>query len=425
MKQSSTPDTTSTLCLPGTESWELWKASPAGWQRQPGTDSAAGPSSFKTATIFAFPVSSAFAVPIRSATADPDLLPDLIEIQLEKQGLKPDAPVGSLTDWRVVDRGENETLIAASVLNPNLADDLPREAPARFELSPDLYDLPEDSLVIWKELGRLVFAVTRHEHPVYFHALSAAVLSPLVIQEIEQLLMPLYTQGIITELKAAVLWTDAIEPGSEALLQQVFGARVLHAQQPSPRPGVRVSAIEPVSIAQGKIRAARAAKIQKIAAACVAAYLLVPGFFAVRYFMASSSLDTLRSKVAVLESKYGGVQTILDQSALADAAINRNQFPVEWIFQCLTSLYDTSNPGVRITNLDIEKAQEKDKKSQVTIKGEVAGTSGMAIAYGNKVKGNAALHDLEWKTTPQAAKDGKVAFTLTGITKNDDSAETK
>lgn len=424
MKQSPTTDNTSTLCLPGAESWELWKASAGGWQRQPGTDPAAGPSSFKSATIFAYPVSSAFAVPIRSATGDPDLLPDLIDIQLEKQGLKPDAPVGCLTDWRVVDREENETLIAAAVLNPALADDLPREASTRFEISPDLYDLPDDSLVIWKELGRLVFAVTRHEHPIYYHALSAPVLTPAVVQEIEHLMMPLYTQGILTALDAVVLWTEATEPEVEPLLRDIFGAKVLHAQQPPPRPGTRHSAIEPVSIARGKIRAAHAAKIQKIVLACVAAYLLIPGFFAVRYFMASRKIDTLRGTVASLEARYSGVQNILDQSRVADAAINRTKFPVEWLLQCLSSLYDTANPGVRITSYDIEKGQTEEQKSQITIKGEAAGNATMAIAYGNKVKANPALKDLEWKTSPQAAKDGKVAFTIVGTTKND-STETK
>lgn len=425
MKQPKTTDNTSTLCLPGAESWELWKSSATGWQRQPITDPAAGPASFKNATIFAYPVSSAFAVPIRSATGDPDLLPDLIEIQLEKQGLKPDAPVGCLTDWRVVDREENETLIAATVLNPALADELPREAPTRFEISPDLYDLPDDSLVIWKELGRLVFAVTRHEHPIYSHALSSPVLTAGVVQEIEQLLMPLYTQGVITQLDSAVLWVDAADEQVEALLKEIFGTRVLRTQQPPPRPGQRTSHFEPVSIAQGKIRAAHAAKIQKIVAVCIGAYLLVPCFFAVRFFMENRKVDTLRSTVASMERQYGGVKDITDQSAQADAAVNRDAFPIEWLFQCLTTLYDTANPGVRIISLDIEKGQGEDKKSQITIKGESAGNATMAVVYGNKVKNNPALKDImDWKNTPQSPKDGKVPFTIQGITKND-SPETK
>ncbi len=391
----------------------------------PGADAAVGPASFKAATLFAFPVSSTFAVPIRAATGDPDLLQSLVEIQLEKQGLKPDAPVGCLTDWRVADREEHQTLVCAAVLNPALADDLPREAPQRFELSPYLYDLPDDSLVIWKELGRLVFAVTRREHPIYFHALSASALTPQVVQEIEQLLMPLYTQGLVVALESVVLWVDPVDPAAEAQLREIFGARVLRSPQPAPRPGSRVSALEPVSVAQGKIRAARAARIQKIAALCALAYLVLPGFLALRHFLEKRKIDVLKSQVAGLESRYGSVQATVQQADLADSAITFDQYPVEWLFQCLSSLYETATPGVRITGFEIDKNQGELKLSQITIKGEAANSNTQAaIVYATKVKGNPALQNFTWNYKAQAPKDGKVPFDIVGITKND-SAETQ
>lgn len=419
-------ESAATLCFPGQERWELWKASPAGWQRTPGQESAAGPASFKSASLFAYPVSSTFAAPIRAATSDTELLPDLIGIQLEKQGLKPDVPVGCLTDWRIVDREENQTIVCAAVLHPSLADDLPRDAPDRFELSPYLYDLPDDSLVIWKELGRLVFAVTRHEHPLYFHALSTPVLTPAVVQEIEHLVMPLYTQGLITALDSVVLWTPELpDPAAEAALREVFGCRVLRSTQPAPRPGTRISALEPVSVAEGKIAAARAARIQKIVAACVLFYLLIPGFFAVRYFMESRKVGTLRNQVAVLESSYGGVQATIDQARMADSAINADAYPVEWLYQCLSSLYETATPGVRITGFEISKDQGEKKLSQITIKGEAANANTQAaIVYLTKVKNNPALQIFNWANKIGAPKDGKVPFDIVGITK-DDSAETK
>ena len=423
------PEPNATLCLPGPEAWELWKPSPAGWQRLPGSSPASGPAAFKTASLFAYPVSSTFAVPIRAATGDPDLLPDLIGIQLEKQGLKPEVPVGCLMDWHIVDREENQTLVCAAVLNPSLADDLPREAPQRFELSPYLYDLPDDSLVIWKELGRLVFAVTKHDQPVYFHALSAATLTPAVVQEIEQLLMPVYTQGLVTGLDAVVLWSDPAapappaDPAVETRFRDLFGCRVLRAPQPAPRPGTRVSAIEPVSVAQGKIRAARAARLQKIAAACIFAYLFIPGFFAVRSFLELRKIAVLKSEVAGLERSYGSVQTTVEQADLADSAINFDHYPVEWLFQCLGSLYETETPGVRITGIEIDKDQGEKKLSQITIKGEAANSNTQAaIVYATKVKGNPALQNFTWNYKAQAPKDGRVPFDIVGITK-DDSAE--
>ena len=425
------PDPTATLCLPGPEAWELWKPSPAGWQRVPGVVPASGPAAFKTAALFAYPVSSTFAVPIRAATSDPDLLPDLIGIQLEKQGLKPEVPVGCLMDWHIVDREENQTLVCAAVLNPSIADDLPREAPGRFELSPYLYDLPDNSLVIWKELGRLVFAVTKHDQPVYFHALSNFILTPAVVQEIEQLLMPVYTQGFITELDAVVIWSDSAapmppaDPAVETRFRELFGCRVLRAPQPAPRPGTRISAIEPVSVAQGKIRAARAARLQKIVAACVIAYLFVPGFFAVRYILEQRKINVLKSEVAGLERSYGNVQGTVEQANLANAAINFDQYPVELLFQCLTSLYETETPGVRITGFEIDKDQGEKKLSQITIKGEAANSNTQAaIVYATKVKGNKSLQNFNWNYKAQAPKDGKVPFDIVGITK-DDTAETQ
>lgn len=424
-------DSNLTLCLPGPEAWELWKASPAGWQRVPGAGPATGPAAFKSASLFAYPVSSTFAVPIRAATSDPDLLPDLIGIQLEKQGLKPEVPVGCLMDWHIVDREEHQTLVCAAVLNPAIADDLPREAPGRFELSPYLYDLPDDSLVIWKELGRLVFAVTKHDQPVYFHALSASMLTPAVVQEIEQLLMPVYTQGLVTELDSVMIWSDPAapvlpaDPVVDARFRDLFGCRVLRAPQPAPRPGPRVSAIEPVSVAQGKIRAARAARLQKIIAVCVVAYLFLPGFFAVRYVLEQRKINVLKSEVAGLERSYGNVQGTVEQATLADSAINFDQYPVELLYQCLTSLYETETPGVRITGFEIDKDQGEKKLSQITIKGEAANSNTQAaIVYATKVKGNKSLQNFNWNYKAQAPKDGKVPFDIVGITK-DDTAETQ
>lgn len=423
--KTSSNESTATLCLPGQEMWELWKPTPAGWQRVPGADPAAGPASFKSAALFAYPVSSTFAVPIRAATGDPDLLPALIDIQLEKQGLKPDAPVGCLTDWRIIGREENQTLVCAAVLNPSLADDLPREAPQRFEISPYLYDLPDNSLVVWKELGRLVFAITKNENPIYFHALSASVLTPSVVQEIEHLIMPLYTQGLITEMDQVVLWTEAPDPAVESAFRETFNCRVFRSPQPAPRPGTRVSAIEPVSVAQGKIRAARAARIQKIAAACILVYLLLPAFLTVRYFLEKRKIDVLKSQVASLERSYGSVQTTIEQAALADSAINFDRYPIEWLFQSLGTLYESATPGVRITSFEIEKDQGEKKLSQITIKGEADNANTQAaIVYSTKVKAIPALQIFSWTYKLQSKKDGKVPFDIVGITK-DDSAETQ
>lgn len=422
--KSTTANTEAGICLPGEQTWELWKQSSAGWQLSQSAPAGqgGGPSSFKTASVFGYPVSSAFAVPVRAATGDDELLPDIVEFQLEKQGLKPETPVGKLIDWRTVEREESRTLLLASVLNPKMADELPREAPGRFEVSPYLFYLPDDHLVIWKELGRLVFCVTRGDQPAYYHALSTQVLKAETAHEIEQLLMPLYTQGIITQLAGIVLWTDAMEPGAAEELSRVFGARVRSESRPKPTLPQEVSSIEPVSVAMGKIRAARLRRIRNIVLGCLVAYLAIPAFFVVRYFLADRELNDLKRQANTLQAMYGDVESTLAKRQVMDAAINFDKYPIELLNQLLTPLYQ-QNLGVRVLNMEIDRSVPDvgPEKSQITIKGESNSPTGQsAILYTTRIKGSAALKDYKWDYKVDAPKDGKVPFQITGTLKTEE-----
>lgn len=425
MKQSTPTDRG--LCLPGETAWELWKQTPGGWQRaQVEETGASGPSAFKTASTFGYPVSAVFAVPIRTATSDPELLPGLVDIQLERQGLKPETPVGRLTDYRVVEREENQTLVSAAVLNPERADDLPRETPDRFEITPWLYDLPEYSLVIWKELGRVVFAVTGAEYPAYFHALTEPQLDLAAVQEIEHLMMPLFTQNLVPGLREAVLWTEAT-PEAERALVETLGLRTRKAPRPNPTLPRQVSAIEPVSVAMGKIRAAQARRVRNIALACVAVYLLLPAFFLARHLLKQNEIRKLEARVAALERGYGWVEPTLETAREIEETIDSKKYPVELLFQALGPLYRTATPGVRITSFEIEKGRGENRQSQITIKGEAAnGNTQAAIVYGTEFRKNPALSEFDWKYKAEQQRDGKVPFTITGITSSgNDTTQTQ
>jgi len=410
------------ICLPGELTWELWKHSSGGWQS---TQAENSPAAFKTAAVFGYPVSAAFAMPIRAATGDEDLLPDIVDFQLEKANLKPETPVGRLMDWRLVEREENRTLLLASVLNAEMADDLPKEAPQRFEISPYLYYLPDDHLIIWKELGRLVFAVTRGDQPVYYHALNAQVLSTATVAELEQLLMPLFTQSIITHLEGIVLWTEAVEPGAAEELARVFNARVRSERRPKPTLPATVSPIEPVSVAMEKIRSARMRRVRNIVAACLLGYLAVPGFFAVRWFLAKGDVDKLQAKVKSMELTYGNVASRIAQWDFMQAAINVDRYPIELFHHIMAPLYQP-NSRVRLLNIEIDrKLKENGDNISISIKGESDAQNASPISiYETKIKSTAALKDFKWESTNNAENaSGARSFTLTGNLKHDDNAD--
>ncbi|HWB06122.1 MAG TPA: hypothetical protein VG796_24080 [Verrucomicrobiales bacterium] len=415
------------ICLPGEESWDLWKQSSTGWQiSQSIPFDQGGPASFKAAGVFGYPVSAAFAVPVRAATSDEELLPDIVDFQLEKQGLKPETPVGKLMDYRTVEREDAGTLLLASVLSPEIADDLPREAPERFEVTPYLYYLPDNHLVVWKELGRLVFCVTRGDQPAYYHALNSPILNAATVQEIEQLLMPLYTQGIVTQIEGIVLWTDSVEPGAAEELSRTFGSRVRSEPRPKPTLPQETWNIEPVSVAMGKIRAARMRRVRNIILACLLGYLVIPGFFVARYFLAQNDLGDLKTRVNRMQRDYGTVTPTIKQAKIMDAAINFDKYPIEVMNQIVSPLY-APNSEVRITSLEINRTvRDEEEKSDITIKGETSSTNqSVATRYAANVKRN--LKDYKWDNPKiEPPKDGKVPFQINGNFSNkEEDAQSK
>ena len=166
---------TATICLPGEDGWERWKPSGDGYQLSEKVATADGGSaaSFKEIQVYGFPVTAAYAIPIWASTADENLLSSVVDMQLEKLGMRPETIAGKLVDYTVVDREEAQTLTLATVLDSSFKHELPKGGARDFEASPALFYLPENQVVLWKELGRLVVAITRRDMLVYFQGLTA------------------------------------------------------------------------------------------------------------------------------------------------------------------------------------------------------------------------------------------------------------
>ena len=422
--KSNAPSNENSICLPGEEGWELWTQGPSGWQlKEQAGDPLAGPGAIRQCRVFGYPVAAAFAVPVRAATTDADLLPDIVDVQLEKAGLKPETEVGCLKDSRIVEQVDGQTLLLAVVLHAARADVLTQVPPQQFEVTPWLRYLPDNALVIWKELGRLVLCLTRGDQPIYFHALNSSVLTADSAPEVEQLLMPLFMQGMAPDLESVRFWTDAVEPGAAEAFQQVFGARVVREPRPNPAPPAQTSAFEPVSVALGKIRAAKFRRVRNIALACAAVYMVFPAFLGVRWFMTQRNISSLQRSAASLESQYGWVETTVKQEQAMDAAVNVDKYPIELLKQVLDPLYQQQGMNVRVTSIEIERdhKEAEGEVAQITIKGE-GQTAQHSIRYTNIIKANAALKDFEWTPKVDAPKNNAVPFQIMGTTKKKDGS---
>ncbi len=380
------------------------------------TEEGGKPEAFKSAQIFGFPVISAFAVPMWSATDDPTMLPDLVHIQLEKHGLNPDNPVGQLVDTRIADREENQTLVVANVLNERVVSGLPQQSPTQFEISPYLYYLPDNRVIIWKELGRLVLCATRQDHPVYFHALTQAELSSEAVQEIESLMMPLYMQGIASKLEGIEIWTESVVPGAERHLSDVLHLPARRGRKPAPAMPSHPSEFEPTAVALEKIRQAKLRRIRNIVSVCAAVYAAIVAVLVGKYLWNLKTVADLKAQAAPLKQQVGNVIPVMRQWVLTDPLRSRDRAPLEVLNRVIAPLYQFSG-GVRVTNVRLEP-------DMVEIKGE-AQNQNAAITYGNALLTNKDLKKYEFHApTFGPPRSGIFTFTINGKLKDQENGGT-
>jgi hypothetical protein len=386
------------ICLPGENGWELWKQGASGTHmaQSVSLEDSATPASFKQANVLAYPVLASFVVPTWAQTGDEEMVEGVVNIQLEKQGLMPDSTLGNLLQTRIVEREPAQTLAVSAVLYEQVVPQLPSDRPQSYELSPYLYYLPEDSVVIWKELGKIVFCVTRREHPVYFHALTSSSLDSRAVSEIESLMMPLYMQGIVAELEKAVVWTDDTDP--EALKELANALRLTVRREPRPAPAFSNSggsSYEPTAVAAAKIREARMRKIKNIVTGVAAVYALAVVGLVGMYLWKQKQNGELKIQANALRSQVAYVQPVIDQWNLTTPLRDKDGFVMETARMVMESVSSRVFP-VKITSLRISSEKEGlDLEKSIEIKGE-APQQNIATQYRNALVNNKDTSKYEW-----------------------------
>jgi hypothetical protein len=407
----STKNETTLLC-PSEEGWDLWRQSPEGFQRVAevpvGPDGL--PESLKGAQVVGFPVRAAFAIPLWVPSVDPEAVRGAMEIHLEKLGLKSDESRGRLIETRTIEQTESQTFELAVVLNERqLRSFPPGGIPSQFEISPSLFYLPDNSLVIWKELGKIVTVLTRRDRPVHFQSLGSPTVSPAAVNELELVLMQLDMQDLSGDIEQVVLWTEAVDADGEAALRKTLGLPIVHQRKPAPALPAEPSALLPRQVAEAREAAARRKRYVRIGLAATAVYVLLAGtfgYFCVRDVRAAKALKDQRD---ALERVAGGVDADRARWIRMLDVTHADRYPLERFFQ-VTKMLDESSQ-VRLTKFTFEP-------SKLIIAGE-AESIPKAITYQNALTREPLLADYEWdRGSPSTARTGHATFQIVGTLKN-------
>ncbi len=350
------------LIVPGESGWETW------------TLQAEGGFVLHSATEFAqaaeltdipsgdltmlFPAKSITAVPMRVTSDDESLFPDLAALHAERLGLRPDPMAGQLTDVFVVARESENTALLSIFLRAPGDGELPPRGPKGFDISARAFPVTGDTLAIWKEFHRWVFAVFHQGTLVYCQA--TAVDSPQpdasLAREIRLSLAQLAMQGLNVEPSKVLVWTsrENIDPST---LRSAFKATVEVLPRPAPVLPDPLSKLLPADVRAARREALRRRNITFGVAAVVLIYLGLIGWFGYGLWKASSETKALLAQAesaAPEGEKYALHVAKWDELA---HAIDLNHSPVDILYRIAVSI--PPNSGLRLKIADVSATQVK------------------------------------------------------------------
>ncbi len=272
------------LLVPGEAGWEIWTGrAEEGFslENATGATRAGELTTLPPGDVtMLFPAKSLTAVPMRVNCDDDALFPDLAALHAERLGLRPDPMAGQLTDLFVISREPENTALLSVFLRSPGEGDLPARGPKSFDISARAFPASGETLAVWKEFGRWVFALFHKGCLAYCQATSVDSAQPddSLAREIRISLIQLAMQGLPVEPARIIVWS-AREDADTSALAAAFHAPVEVAPRPAPALPVPLSKLLPADVRAARRAALRRRNITLAAAAAALLYFGTIGWF--------------------------------------------------------------------------------------------------------------------------------------------------
>jgi len=357
-----------------------------------------------------FPVQEANFVPFKIQVEEAALREELISMQLEQLKAQPDEFGGDLLDtFPIQEKGTEETVLA-TVLEPQYEGSLPSQTPQEFDLSARCYDFAPDSVTVWKELGRFVFAVTQGSALIYAQKLPYDEFSQEAALEIKLAVTQLNFQGLSVTPKRLLLWDDASLMSTDQL-SAVMGIPVEPSAKPSPRLPEKRSKLLPADVRAERLE--QQMKQRLLIGGGVLGLLLI-GFVGFAVFQWVNLTQEIEQK----EAEYAQLRPI-EMQVLAhqtewmelEPLLDQERWPVELMYQVGLCMPRTG--GLRLELCEFDESGLKVYGSSTDLKA--------ANTFDLQLKRNAKLRDFEWNNRPaQQNSSGKWEFKFSAKIPNEE-----
>ncbi len=391
---------------------ELLLPAPTGWERWAGVETGPlerelcfdGEGSFTREGprhVLALPSTATWVLPawLKGEAAH---LRDMAQLHLERLGVR---TVGGAREMQVnrIVSDDAAHLACIIALKDEPAPLLPNtRLPDDATLSALCFPLPEDSIVLWRELGRLVVAITSGPQLIYFSPLSASKLDEHALTELNNICMQLGFQRVLGTVEQTVLWTDE---GDMERIRLVTGTPVSREDKPAPQlPARGACDLVPSDVLTGRERQEKSARTRMVALAAGGLVAVAIAAIALLTVLASRERAQLLDKVAELTPRASKVEDHRRAWEEIASAVDPKRFPMEVLLRCMEPK----------SSADVALVHFEATGDRVMLRGR-SQTSSIALQYAQEIKGTASLTAYAWDTPPpQMHSDDSATFELKG-----------
>lgn len=390
------------LLLPAATGWERWVGLETGpLEREQSFDSDGMFTRDGQRHTLALPSTSTWVLPAW-LKGDAAHLRDMAGLHLERLGVRTGASEQEMQVNRI-DSDDSAHLACIVALKEEPAPlssmtQLPDDAAS----SPFCFALPDDAIVIWRELGRLVVAITSGQSLIYFSPLSAARLDENALSELNNICLQLGFQRVLGIVRSIVLWTDE---GDADRIRLATGITTIREDKPAPQfPARSLSALMPADIITERVRQQKSARTRMMALGAGGLVALAIAFIALLTLFASRERATLLDKVAELTPRASKVEDHRKAWDEIASAVDPKRFPMEVLLRCMEP---KSSGDVALVHFEMSG-------DRVILRGRTPSSS-IALQYAQEIKGLESLNAYAWETPPpQMHSDDSATIELKG-----------
>lgn len=393
----------SELLLPGATVWQGWTGA-AGSSCQAGGEFTAAGGSFSRESqrrVLALPATHFWVLPAWFK-GEPEHLRSMALLHQERMGVKTGDDETCVQVQSVATKdGAHLTRILALKDEPVPMSDTTR-LPDEVTHHALCYPLVQNGITIFRELGRLVVAITSGTQLVYCTPLSSTRLDENALTELNNICLQLGFQGVLGRLESIVLWTDE---GDTGRIQRATGLTPYRCDMPAPTmPDRGSSALMPEDLILERQRQAGSARTRFIALTVGAVLAAVVTLIATLTALALQERNMLRDKVAGIMPRASRVMDHKRAWFEAAPAVDPSVWPQQVLLDCMEP---ESSSEVSITHWEWTP-------EQMSLIGRMP-TASLALEYTQALKTSDALARFGLDGPPPViASDQSATFEMKG-----------